>query len=457
MRYSGKSQSKFSQNKITLISRGLIENKEGSNALSSWTLCGWIIAYCPDKSLGSYLVLVRKDMAVKPLEKNDKLNQLIYEYLVALGKIEGKSESQIVLPSSKVFSEIRSLLFYTIDTSFTYKLTSENVKWFLYTGEDEKPHIHSLKKELCECDFDRNLFRPSIENFDALCAFIQRIFTNGPTHQYLWIYGKGGTGKTAFVNALIEYIGENLCAKRSLNDISNRFFTSTIHDKRLCVFDEGDPDKVGTNNFKALVSGSNGLCVEYKFKNPEFNHNAKVMYIIVSNDLPDITSDNYNRRRLILCKFPKLDDKFLIHPVELKKAYRENFPKFLSYCMKKNYNGVKNSVGDILSDRALFDSIAFDQEAEWEESFFRVLELDVEGTISQTELRNLIHHVCLGNPRVRNNQMITKVLFALNERLGNPFKHKKVQGIHVWTGLKMRLGGAEGSLNLLPAPPKTIY
>jgi hypothetical protein len=193
----------------------------------------------------------------------------------------------------------------------------------------EKYHFKVAKYAPIGCvNPDPTLFRPCIENFDALCAFVDILFNGGPRHQYIWLYGQGGTGKTSFTTALYEYLGSDLCVRLTKAHTGCRFDNSVIAGKRLVIVEEAETFEPSSSFFKSLT-GSDEFVVEEKYKSPRISKN-ECMFIIESNQPPNLDMTVADLRRIIPCKVPKLETKCEIYSVKEKMI--ELFPQFLGYC-----------------------------------------------------------------------------------------------------------------------------
>ena len=99
------------------------------------------------------------------------------------------------------------------------------------------------------------------------------------------LYGRGGTGKSTFLNLLRKLIGDDYISTLSLHDLEKDFFPAELFGKLVNLGDDIDSKMFkDTGMLKSLVSGE-GVTVKRMYKDPfTFNNFAKLIY--TCNKLP---------------------------------------------------------------------------------------------------------------------------------------------------------------------------
>lgn len=145
-------------------------------------------------------------------------------------------------------------------------------------------------------------FLSRVSNSKALCAFIWSLFEPGSnTHQYLWIYGDGGNGKSSLGDFLSRCLGPSYMSKNAVNSYGNRNFSATLVGKRLAVFEDSNSTRfIQSGQFKE-VTGGGSVEVEAKYEN-SYTTKLFVKFLFLSNFAPELSSKKADLRRIILCK-----------------------------------------------------------------------------------------------------------------------------------------------------------
>jgi len=135
-------------------------------------------------------------------------------------------------------------------------------------------------------------------NLPAFLAWVGSLFD--PTsnrEKYLWIWGKGETGKSSICEVLLEMFGDAAAMRRG-KKIDSNWFTSTLVGIRLCHLPEAKPDLVGNGEWKTLT-GERYHEIERKGEQPQ-TARIDTKFMITSNDEPHLPHGNEHLRRIIL-------------------------------------------------------------------------------------------------------------------------------------------------------------
>ena len=131
------------------------------------------------------------------------------------------------------------------------------------------------------------------------------------------LHGNGSNGKSTFLTMLARFIGyDNITSMdlESLTNSNNRFYTSKLFKKLVCVMGEIDDTVVKhTGLLKSLVSGKDSVSCEFKGKDAiDFINYAKI--IMATNNLPMTAdlSDAYYRRFIIVDFYNKFEANGLV-------------------------------------------------------------------------------------------------------------------------------------------------
>lgn len=138
--------------------------------------------------------------------------------------------------------------------------------------------------------------------FFILCYIHCIIFSKIHFQIYIELIGKGGTGKTTFVNLISALIGRNNIVITDLNKLeSNKFETANLKDKKLILINDSSQYSGKVSVLKNII-GLDFLRYEEKMKQPGNPFIISGLVIISSNELlqlGDLTS-GLSRRRVVL-------------------------------------------------------------------------------------------------------------------------------------------------------------
>jgi hypothetical protein len=221
-------------------------------------------------------------------------------------------------------------------------------------------------------------------NWRALCAWFWVVCTGGPRHQYVWLTGPGGSGKSVLVSALESCFGRSF-ATTDLDKMESPYFGSEIEGKRLVHIPEARSKFVMSDQFKHMT-GDTSIRVERKFETV-YNATNISMFIFTSNHPPELSNEPEHMRRIILCELPPFEGDADPDFVEKLKS---EFSQFLGYCRACAQE--LNVKFEIKCDRTIAAELAKDAE-DWKESlieryFIRDPDSRVESRILIAKLRD---------------------------------------------------------------------
>lgn len=218
--------------------------------------------------------------------------------------------------------------------------------WTFHRFDFERPNYMG-------CPHTFGKFLANSNNADAMAAFIGSILVeNSNKHQYLWLYGQGKNGKSSLMRFMCKLLGSVTCTAQPEYILKNTFGTSMLMGKRLCMF----PD---TNNHKFVMSGlfkslTGGDQVKIERKGEQaFNDELPTKFMISSNDMPTITAQDCDLRRIIFCELgkPQEFDPMFEDCLWIERA------EIVAYCINVYHENL-TSTGDIISDASQAEDIA---------------------------------------------------------------------------------------------------
>lgn len=192
------------------------------------------------------------------------------------------------------------------DSEETPTIDKIMLEWVFKEEIQNKSYIKTLQEILSYC------FLPSI-----------------PIHRIFCCIGEGLNGKGTFLRLIENFVGnENKCATEIELLTSNRFESSKLYKKLVCI--AGEIDKGIFNKTKTLKSLSGEDLIRFEFKGKDgFDAHSYAKIIIATNHLPE-TSDKSKGfyRRWTLVDFPNTFNE--------KKNIIEEIPEieYQNFCKK---------------------------------------------------------------------------------------------------------------------------
>jgi len=233
--------------------------------------------------------------------------------------------------------------------SFQYFSTNPIPYFFTKKNDVKTPVIDKLFNDWVGNSKDGNDWVKTLKEMFAYC-----MLPSYPIEVTFVLHGSGNNGKSTCLNLLSNFIGyDNIVSSDlvSLINPSNRFASSKLYKKLVCVMGEVDDTVVkNTGLLKKLVSGKDSINCEFKGKDPiDFINYAKI--IMATNNLPMTSdlSDAYFRRFVIIDFDKKFDSNGLIN-LKIPKQEYENLARqlipILIELVKKNKFENEGSIED---------------------------------------------------------------------------------------------------------------
>ena len=147
------------------------------------------------------------------------------------------------------------------------------------------------------------------------------LYNDNPFNSLFFIYGNGASGKTTYLNTLIQIVGKENCSYSIISDLGNKFGTSVLIGKLVNIGD--DCKKAFIDDLATIkqITGDSTIEIEFKGKN-KFNYKTYIKLIFSFNTLPKIgESGNQINRRIILIPF---FNKFKVDPNNKVKRLLED-------------------------------------------------------------------------------------------------------------------------------------
>ena len=175
-----------------------------------------------------------------------------------------------------------------------------------------------------------DLLLSNFTNVPAVKMFIGSLFIpDSDRSQYLWLYGKGGNGKSSLAKVLSRALGKFVRYEQVPKD-EDKYWTYGLLGKRLIVID--DCNKYGfvqTGLFKS-ATGSSMVRVERKYGDPT-DADLFCKFLFTSNTKPSVSNDVADQRRIIFSSAKnreafEFDREFLV-------KLNSQLSNFLSNCV----------------------------------------------------------------------------------------------------------------------------
>jgi hypothetical protein len=166
---------------------------------------------------------------------------------------------------------------------------------------DECVAFHRLKFDISDIPKPTpnwNILLSNFTNVSAVKMFIGSLFVEDSDRaQYLWLYGKGGNGKSTLAKVLSKSLGEFVRFEQAPPK-DDKYWTYGLLGRRLIVLDDCNHyGFVKTGLFKSLT-GSSKVRVERKFGDPN-DADLNCKFLFTSNEKPAISNDTADQRRII--------------------------------------------------------------------------------------------------------------------------------------------------------------
>lgn len=141
---------------------------------------------------------------------------------------------------------------------------------------------------------------PCIEEVIGYCLLREYII-----HKAIMLYGSGRNGKTTLINLIVEFLGEQNIANKSLHDlVTDRFATADLFGKMANLFADIPRQALHETDIFKTLTGNDYFSAQHKFLN-SFQMKSYATLIFSTNNIPE----TYDRSdaffaRWVLIKFP---------------------------------------------------------------------------------------------------------------------------------------------------------
>jgi hypothetical protein len=171
--------------------------------------------------------------------------------------------------------------------------------------------------------------------------------------QMLYMYDPhGDSGKSAFINALVEFIGNSFCLSPNENYLNSRFGLISLKNKRLITISENKNANFLFSQMIQAILGGDIIDAEEKGVQILSNFTPEAKIIVASNDPINTTNNHHHNSKLIICKINeerripapsgmfKDDRTYKFGTTEMTKIYLKELPNFITTCIElyNNYD-----------------------------------------------------------------------------------------------------------------------
>lgn len=242
--------------------------------------------------------------------------------------------------------------------------------------------------------FDEFINRCS--NKEAFMAFIWSIFEHdSDRQQYLWLVGEGKNGKSSFLRFMETCLGNACTSEDPSSAFSSPYFNASFVGKRLGVFPDTNTRKfVQSGQFKQLT-GSDLIPINNKYEKT-YSTRLDTKFILVSNNMPTISSKQADLRRILLVSVKKFDLTKEMSEQEYIDLWNAEAGAILHKC-KQYYDKLVVNHGTIPVDTFESNNLAADADAQFESIIEKFFEFNEEKTLSITKMYDTLKQAGLRN------------------------------------------------------------
>lgn len=285
-------------------------------------------------------------------------------------------------------------------------------------------------------DLSLSIFAPTFEamcrrvrNTEAFEAMIGSIFyLKASRKQVLWLHGPTGGGKSQLSCLLCALMGTAAVSFEN-DDFDGQFWKADLLDKRTAYIDEGDPNFLQSNTFKALT-GRRGKRINQKFLRA-FEANINTILFASSNPPPEIPNDPSIISRVVPCYVEPLAASAKIPELDVEENFRREAGYIAGYCMSV-YRRVCPTFGAVPFDISVHLQPAIDNfEIDFLEFFDHNFVHDVNKWIYANDFNN----------RLSAGGMLgkkTEFTKFMRQRYPAIYYKNKTAGKKAWFGLQIR-------------------
>ena len=220
---------------------------------------------------------------------------------------------------------------------------------------------------------------------ESILPFIGSIFDeSSDKSQYLYLFGEGGSGKSSLTAFLRRILGRAAVVTEPPKQ-NDRFFMSTILNRRLVIFNDVENYKVVTSPEVKTLTGDSSVFVDVKGKTG-FNAEVNAKLMLCSNHEPGISSKTADTRRIIPVRMVAPAER-RFSTFDMGEKLYEEAQNFLSLC----WNAYKKlPIGAVIpTNKEEIELLASANESQFHEVFDKYLFADPDIGLSGAEIRLL--------------------------------------------------------------------
>lgn len=309
---------------------------------------------CPSVLINSFIIgfLVKKtkdhtviDIGLR-LKSGDSFDRISYQKVLACTLIKSIPLSKLKV--IKIFDDVASNAVHKLPTRpYIDKIPTKHPDLLEYNC---KSWHNFLRSEGCEGQTKFPSQR--MGEFRLAKAIVSMCEKDDFSRQILSLAGEGDDGKTVFIDAIREILGENLVSPgKSQNDLTSSFGMQNMINKRVVVFDDiTDPYKFFNNEIVKQISGAGKSPIEIQRKFlSSWAWRPSGCKIIMSANKPYSLYDEATITRCLPLTFLKnYKLRNVIASDDLKSSLVLEGNNFIKWCYAVclYYNNVKNCKGE---------------------------------------------------------------------------------------------------------------
>jgi hypothetical protein len=313
----------------------------------------------------------------------------------------------------------------------------------------EEPPLVSFTSDSCLSfvKIDKDLSQQECPHFkeflsrcsepDAVAAYIYSVFERkSDKQQYLWLYGDGQDGKGVLGRLIERALKGTYCTDSSNGSARDAHATSAYLGKRvLCYPDNSNRNLPRTDEFK-MITGGDAIKINKKYCQP-FTKRLDIKVLVLSNDLPALSSQKSDIRRAIISRVSPFTGR---PDSRYEDRLWSEFGAILNYCRSK-YQELTTDHSPIQFNTISTMELAKSNEEDYEMIFDEFFSCsDKDALLKPYDFKSAAIEEC------RRMGVTWKDFRAWVER--NKVKEKRVDGKRWFKGVKIK--GSHSSLPVLP-------
>ncbi len=207
------------------------------------------------------------------------------------------------------------------------------------------------------------LFRDWVENPLWLFELIGYTFIKSyPKNKFFFLYGRGGNGKSTFLEILETILGSYNTAHVDLNDLVNdRFASARLYQRHACIAGEISYTRLTDTKQLKDITGQTIIDAQFKFSQPfSFRNFAKLIF--ATNKIPSTTDTTEGfMRRVVIIEFKEIPPKKQ-NPLILENLQQNDYEYIIYKSMQALHNLYKNgfifTVESVKNMRTLYQTLS---------------------------------------------------------------------------------------------------